>query len=85
MERESLREHLEMSDRHVKRGLEHIAEMEERIVRLADDGHDTMDAKSLLVTLRETQALHEAHRLLVIKQIEEDKRAERIARGIRPA
>jgi hypothetical protein len=60
--KEMLRSHLLMVERHVKRGLEMIKEQEERISRLQGGGVDAAGATNVLRQLLEIQELHEQHR-----------------------
>jgi hypothetical protein len=54
--------HLVEAKQTVALGLEHIARQEQIIARLTEGGRDRAAAEELLRTLRECQALHEAHR-----------------------
>jgi len=59
MDRAILRQHLAQAERHVAEGKRHLLRQEERIAELDRDGHDTVEARRLLATLRATQRLHE--------------------------
>ena len=58
MNRDLLLRNLAQAERHVARGNEHISRQESLIAEMDRRGHDTVDARRLLDTLRETQALH---------------------------
>ena len=58
MNRDILLQHLAQAERHVARGNEHISRQETLIAKMDRHGHDTVDARKLLDTLRKTQALH---------------------------
>jgi hypothetical protein len=60
--KDMLRGHLPMVERHVERGKVMIAEQQARIARLADMGCDVASANDVLRCLLETQKLHEQHR-----------------------
>lgn len=57
---------LAQAERLFSRGERHVGRQEARIATLDHHGHDTSDARKLLTTLRESQALHreEIRRLL---------------------
>jgi hypothetical protein len=52
--------HLALAEHHVDQGKRHLARQEELIAELGREGLDTTQARKVLATLRETQALHEA-------------------------
>ena len=58
MNRDLLLRNLAQAERHVARGNEHISRQESLIAEMDRRGHDTVDARRLLDTLRKTQALH---------------------------
>ena len=53
---------LEMADRHVAQGEQHIARQEMLLTSLRLKGFQTVDATALLKLLNEAQAEHRAHR-----------------------
>jgi hypothetical protein len=52
---------LEMTQRHVRQGADHVAGQRALIARLRADGLPTEEAEALLVTFKDPQAQHEAH------------------------
>lgn len=58
--------HLADAERHIARGVVHLARQEALIAQLEQDGQDSQTARAILATLRETQVLHlrERERLL---------------------
>jgi hypothetical protein len=58
IDRTTLLEHLDQSERHAAQGRAHLAKQEALIADLERDGHDTKDALAVLATLRETQTQH---------------------------
>jgi hypothetical protein len=71
MDHALLAKHLEDAERQVVLAKEHIARHEAVIADLERDGHDTTQARTLLETLLESQALHEQHRGWLLRQIME--------------
>lgn len=59
MDREILKQHLALAQRHASMGEKHIARQESLVAELDRDGHDTAEARKILATLRDTQRLHE--------------------------
>ena len=59
MDRAILKQHLAQAERNATRGKQHVARQEGMIAELDRDGHDTTEARKVLVTLRQTQVLHE--------------------------
>ncbi len=53
---------LEMADRHIAHGEQHIARQEMLLTSLQLKGYQTKDAVALLKLLNEAQAEHRAHR-----------------------
>ena len=51
-------EHLARAKEHVVEGEEHIRRQHQVIADLESDGHDTTQAREILVTLEHSQALH---------------------------
>jgi hypothetical protein len=58
MERKSEVGHLEMAERHVAEGEQHLARQRKLIAELERDGHDTALAIELLHEFERTQASH---------------------------
>jgi hypothetical protein len=52
-------QHLKPAEEHVAQGLEHIRRQREIIVELERDGHETKQARDLLATFLQAQAMHE--------------------------
>jgi uncharacterized protein YhaN len=71
MDHALLAKHLEEAERQVAQGKDHIAKQQAIIADLERDGHDTRQARTLLETLLESQALHEQHRGWLLRQIME--------------
>jgi hypothetical protein len=61
--------HLEQAERRIAEGKDHIARQEGIIARLVSCGHDTSEAEALLVTLLESQRLHEQHRRSILDEL----------------
>lgn len=61
--------HLELAERHVARGYEHIASQIRIIASLADGGHDTAVAEKLLATFETVQQMHLADRDRLKKEL----------------
>jgi hypothetical protein len=59
MDRAVLIQHLAKAKQHAARGRQHLVRQEELIAELDRDGHDTTEARKVLATLRDSQALHE--------------------------
>ena len=62
MDREMLERHLAMVEGHVTLGEGHIARQHELIAKLERGGHDSGEARHLLISFKQTQGLHLAHR-----------------------
>jgi len=62
MERKSEVGHLEMAQKHVTEGEQHIARQRRLIAELERDGHDTALALELLREFERSQAAHVAER-----------------------
>jgi hypothetical protein len=58
MDRDVLRLHLELAERHVAEGERHLARQREIVAELAGDGHDLASAKSLLAQFEAMQRSH---------------------------
>ena len=63
-------QHLAEAERHIAQGADHVIKQESLIAELDRDGHDTTEAKKVLATLRETQALHVEGRDRILKELE---------------
>ena len=70
MNRDLLLRHLAQAERHVARGNEHISRQESLIAEMDRHGHNTMDARKLLDTLRKTQALHRQDMERLLRELE---------------
>ena len=64
-----LRRHLDQVEEHVKRGRGHIADQRLRIARLEAAGRDTSASRIFLDALLRMQAIHEAHRDRLRRQV----------------
>jgi hypothetical protein len=53
---------LDMAERHIAQGEQHIVEQEERLTALRTKGLPTAEAEKLLSLLNETQVEHRNHR-----------------------
>jgi hypothetical protein len=58
MDQGALQHHLAQAERHIARGVVHLARQRELIAELDRAGHDTEEARAILDTLMETQVLH---------------------------
>jgi hypothetical protein len=56
-------------DEHIRRGRAHIARQERLIAELRRDRHDTKLAEEVLATLLVSQAMHERHRQLLLREM----------------
>ena len=80
MDQRALQRRLAQADRHVARGIVHLARQQELIAELDRAGHDTEEARAILDTLMETQVLHLQDRdflLGLVSQREDRATAER--------
>jgi hypothetical protein len=55
-------DHLAQAERHVAEGERHVARQRELIAELERDGHDTVQARELLVQFEGLQVMHVADR-----------------------
>jgi hypothetical protein len=62
MDQGALQQHLAQAERHIARGVVHLARQRELIAELDRTGHDTEEARAILDTLMETQVLHQQDR-----------------------
>jgi Spy/CpxP family protein refolding chaperone len=67
--RENLLRQLVEAERHVAESEEHVSTQEGLIAELDRDGHDTTEAKALLETMRQTQALHRQDVVRILKSL----------------
>jgi len=65
MDRETIQRHLDQAERLVAEGVLRIERQKRLIAELERDGHAAADAKRLLETLLDSQAIHEAHLRMV--------------------
>jgi hypothetical protein len=70
MDQAALHRYLAQAERHIARGVVHLARQRALIDELGDAGQDTEEARTILDTLMQTQALHQQdrERLLDISQ-----------------
>jgi hypothetical protein len=64
-------QHLALAERHLAEGEERLVRQQELIAELDRDGHDTKDARMILATMRETQALHRQDRERILSELEQ--------------
>ena len=69
MDKAMILAHLEMAERHVAQGFRHIASQRRIIVTLRNGGHDTTEAKRLLLNFRDVQRMHVADRDRLKKEL----------------
>lgn len=62
-------QHLAVAERHVMQGEVHLARQEALIAELNHKERDVTQARDLLATLRETQALHVQHRDRILAEL----------------
>jgi hypothetical protein len=62
MDQGALKQHLAQTERHIARGVVHLARQRELIAELDQAGLDTEEARAILDTLIATQVLHEQDR-----------------------
>ena len=67
MDRNILLQHLAQTERHIAEGEEHLAQQALLIEKLERHGRGSEDARALLKTMTETQALHKQARDRVLK------------------
>jgi hypothetical protein len=80
MDQGALRQNFAQAERHIARGLVHLARQRALIDELDRAGHDTKTAWAILDTLTETQTLHEQdrdHLLRLASQRDDRATAER--------
>jgi hypothetical protein len=71
MERATELKHLKKAEADIAKGRERIERQIELIERMRQDGHDPGTANALLETMRQTLAVMEEHRLLIMKELSE--------------
>lgn len=64
---------LDMADRHIAEGEQHITRQEILLTSLSVQGHSTADAEVLLKLLNESQTEHRTHRDAIAAAIEESR------------
>ena len=69
MDRNILLQHLAQTERHIAEGEEHLAQQALLIEKLERHGRGSEDARALLKTMTETQALHKQDRDRVLKEL----------------
>lgn len=68
-DRENLLQQLVEAERHIAQSEEHISTQEGLIAELDRDGHDTTEARAILDTLRQTQAVHRQDVARILKSL----------------
>jgi len=61
--------HLAQAERHVAEGEKHIVRQEELVLDLERHRLDAKQARSVLTTMRDTQALYHQHRDLILREL----------------
>jgi hypothetical protein len=69
MDRSTQLRHLREAEQHIARGVQHISQQASRIADFDACGHDSTLARSILETFLITQALHIAHRDLIVSEL----------------
>jgi hypothetical protein len=67
----SILQELAQADRYVAEGRRHIVRQEELIAKLDRNGQDAEEARAILDTLEDTQALHIQHRDRILRELEQ--------------
>ncbi|MGE3873589.1 MAG: hypothetical protein AB7F74_11600 [Parvibaculaceae bacterium] len=62
-------DHLALAERHVAQGRQHIAQQKQIIIALESGGHDTTEAKRLLLNFEDVQKMHLADRDRLKKEL----------------
>ncbi len=70
MDRHMLLEHLAKANEHVLLGERHVRRQRELVAELERDGHDTTGARKLLEQFEKLQAMHEADRDRIERELE---------------
>jgi hypothetical protein len=60
---------LGQTERHIRDGRQHIVQQERLIIELRRENRDTTLAQAILATLLASQALHEGHRALLLREL----------------
>jgi hypothetical protein len=71
LDRQSRIEQLAQAERHASEGARLLAKQETLIAELNRDGHDTARALKMLVTMRNTQALHQQDVERILRELAE--------------
>jgi hypothetical protein len=69
MDQGALQQHVAQAERHISRGVVHLAQQWALIAELDRAGHDTEEARAILDTLMETQVLHQQDRERLLRLI----------------
>ena len=69
MNRAMVERHLKETEQHIMLGLKHLTRQHEIIAELRRDGHDTVQAEELLVTLEQSQELHNTTRARILDEL----------------
>ncbi|MBV8896449.1 MAG: hypothetical protein JO051_08050 [Acidobacteriaceae bacterium] len=75
MDKETVMNHLALTEANVALGERHLAEQHSVIDELTRGGHDTSQAKELLATFEQTQQLHVEDKDRLRKELEEASRS----------
>jgi hypothetical protein len=67
--RQMILEHLALAERHIAEGDRRLARQVDLIAELDRDGYDTKDARMILVTMQDTQALHRDDRERILREL----------------
>jgi hypothetical protein len=70
MDRAILLEHLVLAEEHIQRGARTIARQQEIIEKLDAHGHETVEARRMLKTFEDAQAMNIADRERLKKELE---------------
>ena len=87
MDQGALQQHLAQAERHIAQGVVHLARQRVLITELHRAGHDTDEARAILDSLMETQALHQQdrERLLSLASQREDRATAERPKAYQPA
>ena len=61
-------EHLQLANKHVAKGEQHLANQRELICQMERDGHNSTEARRLLKEFEELQAMHIADRERLLQE-----------------
>jgi hypothetical protein len=73
VDRETALQHLELANKHVAEGQKRIDAQLALVAKLARDGHDTLQAKSLLEQFEQTLALQLETRDRIVQELGEGR------------